>query len=126
MAVVDMEETVYKMNALRALGVGISMDDFGTGYSSLSYMQNLPIDELKLDKSFINQIAVDSTSQNIISTIIRLAKIIGLVVVAEGVEDREQFNLLKGMDCNVIQGFLFAKPLRAKEIEKVMEQKVFK
>jgi len=120
MALVDVEETILKMNALRELGVGISMDDFGTGYSSLSYIQNLPIDELKLDKSFINKIALDDTTKNIISAIINLAKIIGLVVVAEGVEEREQFNLLKEMNCNIIQGYLFAKPLKKDEIIKMM------
>ncbi|MEG0614797.1 MAG: bifunctional diguanylate cyclase/phosphodiesterase, partial [Oscillospiraceae bacterium] len=121
MALVDMEETVFKMNALRDIGVGLSMDDFGTGYSSLSYIQNLPIDELKLDKSFINKIALDDTTQNIISAIINLAKIIGLVVVAEGVEVREQFNLLKMMDCNLIQGYLFSKPVKITEIVNMME-----
>ncbi len=120
MALVDVEETILKMNALKEIGVGISMDDFGTGYSSLSYIQNLPIDELKLDKSFINKITLDETTKNIIHAIINLAKIIGLVVVAEGVEEREQFNLLKEMNCNQIQGYLFSKPLKSNEIISMM------
>lgn len=114
------ETIIYKMNELKELGVGISMDDFGTGYSSLSYLQNLPIDELKLDKSFIDKITHDETSKNIVSSIISLAKIIGLVVVAEGVEYREQFDLLKEMQCNTIQGYLFSKPLPQDEIIKMM------
>lgn len=116
MALVDIDETILKMTALRKLGVGISMDDFGTGYSSLSYIQNLPIDELKLDKSFINKIAFDDTTKNIASTVINLAQIVGLVVVAEGVELREQFEVLKEMKCNIIQGYLFARPLKKDDI----------
>ncbi len=121
-AIDDREETVRKMLELKELGVGISMDDFGTGYSSLGYIQNLPIDELKLDKSFIDKITEDEKAQNIISTIIKLAKIIGLVVVAEGVEEREQFYLLKQMDCNIVQGYLFSKPLPEEEIIKMMKE----
>jgi diguanylate cyclase (GGDEF)-like protein/PAS domain S-box-containing protein len=121
-AIDDREETVRKMLELKELGVGISMDDFGTGYSSLGYIQNLPIDELKLDKSFIDKITGDEKARNIISTIIRLAKIIGLAVVAEGVEEREQFCLLKQMDCNMVQGYLFAKPLPEEEIIKMMKK----
>lgn len=118
MAMLDIDATIMKMNALRELGVGISMDDFGTGYSSLSYMQNLPIDELKLDKSFISKINKDVTTKNITSAVINLARKIGLVVVAEGVEQWEQFDLLKEMNCNIIQGYLFAKPLKTEDFEK--------
>lgn len=122
MALVDIDETVRKMRDLKKLGVGISMDDFGTGYSSLSHIKDLPIDELKLDKSFIDRIAEDMTTKNIISVIISLAKIIGLVVVAEGVEEREQFELLKKMKCNIVQGYLFSKPLRAENILELFEK----
>lgn len=121
MALVDLDEAIFKMTKLRELGVGISMDDFGTGYSSLSYIKDLPIDELKLDKTFIDSISVDATSKNIISAIINLAKIIGLVVVAEGVEERIQFELLKEMRCNLVQGYLFGRPLQADVIVKMME-----
>lgn len=123
MALVDIDETVRKMRDLRRLGVGISMDDFGTGYSSLSHIKDLPIDELKLDKSFIDKISEDMTTKNIISVIISLAKIVGLVVVAEGVEEREQFELLKRMKCNIAQGYLFSKPLRAENILELFEKK---
>lgn len=121
MALVDVDETIRKMNELRAIGVGISMDDFGTGYSSLSYIQNLPIDELKLDKSFIDKIALDSTTKNITNAVITLAKIIGLVVVAEGVEEPEQFDLLKMMNCNTVQGYLFSKPVKAENITQFLK-----
>ena len=95
MALVDIEATITKMTALRELGVGISMDDFGTGYSSLSYIQNLPIDELKLDKSFIDKISEDETTKNITTAMVYLAKTIGLTGVAEGVEKWDPFSVCK-------------------------------
>ena len=125
MALVDIEATITKMTALRELGVGISMDDFGTGYSSLSYIQNLPIDELKLDKSFIDKISEDETTKNITTAMVYLAKTIGLTVVAEGVEKWEQFDLLKEMQCDLIQGYLFSKPVTADVFEEQLRAETF-
>lgn len=125
MALVDIEATITKMTALRELGVGISMDDFGTGYSSLSYIQNLPIDELKLDKSFIDKISEDETTKNITTAMVYLAKTIGLTVVAEGVEKWEQFDLLKEMQCDLIQGYLFSKPVAADVFEEQLRAETF-
>ncbi len=126
MALVDVDATIIKMTALRELGVGISMDDFGTGYSSLSYIQNLPIDELKLDKSFVDKISKDETTKNITSAMVNLAKTIGLTVVAEGVEEWEQFDLLKEMQCDLIQGYLFSKPVKAEVFEEYLRSGTFK
>lgn len=122
MALMDIEETITKMNSIRELGVGISIDDFGTGYSSLSNIQNLPIDELKLDKSFIDKMLNDTRTKSIIATIIDLSKIIGLDIVAEGVEEESQFSILKEMECTIIQGYLFSKPLKVDKFVELVKK----
>lgn len=95
------------------LGVGVSIDDFGTGYSSLIYLKQLPIKELKIDKSFINDIGRSKTNEAIIQAIINLAKALNLDVVAEGVETKEQVEFLSAHQCNIVQGYYFSKPLSA-------------
>lgn len=102
---------------LKALGVSLSVDDFGTGYSSLSYLKNLPIDIVKIDREFIKDIEGSSAALEIVSGIIGLAHRMGLSVVAEGVETAEQFYLLKSMDCDFAQGFLFSYALPPLELE---------
>ncbi len=96
---------------LKALGIHISLDDFGTGYSSLSYLQNLPIDTLKIDRSFINKLAFNGEQTNIIETILMLGSNLGMDVVAEGIETVEQREKLQKMKCSRGQGFLFSRPL---------------
>lgn len=96
---------------LKALGIHISLDDFGTGYSSLSYLQNLPIDTLKIDRSFINKLAFNREQTNIIETILMLGSNLGMDVVAEGIETVEQWEKLQKMKCSRGQGFLFSHPL---------------
>jgi EAL domain-containing protein (putative c-di-GMP-specific phosphodiesterase class I) len=108
---------------LHELGVQLSMDDFGTGYSSLSYLHNFPIDVLKIDKSFISSNLGNAKNQ-IVSTIITLARNMGLNVVAEGVETQEQLEHLKYLDCAYGQGFLFSHPMTAKETEELIGQVV--
>jgi diguanylate cyclase (GGDEF)-like protein/PAS domain S-box-containing protein len=113
MVMQDVESTLITLRALKNLGVAISLDDFGTGYSSLSYLRKFPIDELKIDKSFINDIHDNPDDAAIASAIVAMALSLGLQVVAEGVETSEQVTLLKGMRCHLVQGYYFARPMDA-------------
>ncbi|HBF4286010.1 bifunctional diguanylate cyclase/phosphodiesterase [Clostridioides difficile] len=102
------------LNELRKYGFSISMDDFGTGYSSISCLRDMPIDILKLDKSFLDGIEHDERSRNIAKSIVSLAKSLDLVVIIEGVESKEQAELMKQFGCDLVQGFYFARPMPAK------------
>lgn len=106
----DLAVTIGKMQALRQIGVRFSLDDFGTGYSSMSYLKHMPLDQLKIDKSFVDDILMDNTDSAIASTVVTLADNLGLEVVAEGVEQREQLDLLVSLGCHAFQGYLFGKP----------------
>jgi len=102
----EMEHCIQTLKALKQLGSRISIDDFGTGYSSLSYLSKLPVDNLKIDRSFINDMLHDDNDTAITLTIISLAQNLNLKVIAEGVEDQAQLNFLKQHNCEYIQGFL--------------------
>lgn len=104
------EEAVYKLSALRVMGVKTSIDDFGTGYSSLDYLKNLPVDKVKIDRSFVNDVAKNAADAAIAQGIISMAHHLGLKVVAEGIETEAQFRFLKRHHCDEFQGFLFARP----------------
>ena len=106
----SIKEIQYKFNRLKEMGVMIAIDDFGTGYSSLEYLRQLPIDYLKIDKSFVFDLGHDESSRVIIETIISMAQHLNLQTVAEGVETEEQFEILKSVGCDLFQGFLFGKP----------------
>lgn len=108
---VSFEENIAKIRKLQSLGVKILMDDFGTGYSSLYYLKYMPIDVLKIDKSFIHDISHDQYSYHLTETIVDLAHQLGIKVVAEGVETPEQLEILERFSCDMIQGFLFSKPV---------------
>lgn len=108
----DIHKAMEKIILLKEIGFTLSIDDFGTGYSSLSYLKNLPIDELKIDQSFVKALPDSVSDQIIIQTIITIGKTFGLEVIAEGVETPEQFNLLREMECDSFQGFLFSRPQR--------------
>ena len=106
----DMDESIRKMSLLRARGIRISIDDFGTGYSSLGYLPRLPVDTLKIDRSFVADLSINTTAQSLIEGMISLAHSIGKQVVVEGVETGEQLKLLKSIGCDEIQGFLLGRP----------------
>jgi len=110
------------LKKLRSLGVSIALDDFGTGYSSLNYLTVLPIDILKIDKSFLRRALESETEHQVIKSIIELAHELNLKVVCEGVESAEQRKILKEMGCDYIQGYYFAKPGDAKSIEKCFRE----
>jgi len=109
----NFEETIEKLHYLKALGLSLSIDDFGTGYSSLSYLKKLPVDELKIDRSFINDLIEDENDEIITQTIISIGQKFGLDVIAEGVETKEQLEKLHSIGCALFQGYLFAKPTKA-------------
>jgi diguanylate cyclase (GGDEF)-like protein/PAS domain S-box-containing protein len=113
----DSAATLAILFRLRELGVRIAMDDFGTGYSSLSHLQRFPFDKIKIDRSFINNIAADVSSLNIVRAVAALASGLGVAATAEGVETREQFDLIRSEGCTEMQGFLLSKPVPAHELE---------
>jgi diguanylate cyclase (GGDEF)-like protein len=106
----NVESTIQKMTELKALGVQVSMDDFGTGHSSLAYLTRLPLDQLKIDQSFVRNIGIKETDGVIVQTIIGMARNLGLEVIAEGVETQAQQEFLALHGCNLYQGYLFSKP----------------
>ena len=113
----DVQEATAKMQTLRAAGVRFSLDDFGTGYSSLSYLKNLPLDELKIDQSFVRDLLTDTKNAAIAVTVLALGLSLGLAVVAEGVETQEQLDYLAGHGCEFFQGFLFGQPVTVDELK---------
>ncbi|MBT5660238.1 MAG: EAL domain-containing protein, partial [Rhodospirillaceae bacterium] len=107
----DIDKSIALLDALKDIGVTIAVDDFGTGYSSLSYLKRLPIDVLKIDQAFVNDIYTDPEDRAIVRTIISLARSLNMKVVAEGVETEEQYSYLQVKKCDLIQGYLFSRPL---------------
>ncbi len=122
-AMQNAENTMYILRELKTLGVRISMDDFGTGYSSLNYLKRFPIDTLKLDKSFINDITTDASDAAIVSAVIQMAHSLSLHVTAEGVERQDQLEFLRRQNCDTIQGYLFSKPLPADQLEAFIHER---
>ena len=113
----DVEDVIAKMNMLKELGTGFSLDDFGTGYSSLSYLKRLPLDQLKIDQSFVRDVLTDANDASIARTIVVLAQNLGLSVIAEGVETEGQRDFLIDNGCQAFQGYLFSRPLPLAEFE---------
>lgn len=114
----EVNYAIRKLRELRQLGVSISIDDFGTGYSSLNYLKKFPVNYLKVDKSFVRDIMHDKSDANIVSTIISMAHNMGLEVIAEGVEDKQQLRFLKLRNCDFVQGYYFSRPIPAEFFEK--------
>ena len=112
----DVEEVIVKMNAIKAFDVGFSLDDFGTGYSSLSYLKRLPLEQLKIDQSFVRDLLTDPNDTMIARTIVALGRSLGLRVIAEGVETVGQYELLAGMGCDAFQGHYFGYPMAAEDL----------
>lgn len=113
----DMEDIISKMVALKSIGVGFSLDDFGTGYSSLNYLKRLPLDQLKIDQSFVRDVLTDAHDASIARMVIALGKSLGFSVIAEGVETQGQRDFLTENDCHLFQGYLFSKPLSLSAFE---------
>jgi EAL domain-containing protein (putative c-di-GMP-specific phosphodiesterase class I) len=117
----DIPANIEKLGRLRELGIGIAIDDFGTGYSSLSYLARLPVQVLKIDRSFVNSMLEDSNTATLVQTVISLAHSLGLKVVAEGVENEEQARVLRLLRCDQMQGYLFSKPLPHEEASALLD-----
>jgi len=111
------DDTISKMHQLKKLGITFSLDDFGTGYSSLQYLKRLPFDQIKIDQSFVRDIASDPNDAAIVKTIIAMADVLDLRTIAEGVEDEEQYSFLVAQGCRVLQGYLFSKPVPVAQFE---------
>ncbi|SCA54888.1 putative Diguanylate cyclase [Candidatus Terasakiella magnetica] len=117
----DVEDAIQILSNLKDMGLKISIDDFGTGYSSLSYLKRFPVDTLKIDRSFINELTLDSDDAAIVSAIVSMAQKLGVSIVAEGVENIEQSQYLKEIGCYHVQGYLYAKPCAGGELPLVWE-----
>ena len=122
MLIIDIDDIIFKMTTLSQIGVLFSLDDFGTGYSSLQYLKKLPLNQLKIDQSFVRDIVTDPSDRNIVSTIITMAHSLDINVIAEGVETEEQRQFLLDTGCMHYQGYLFGKPLPINEFEEALKR----
>ncbi len=120
----DVEANIEKLKAMRELGIRIAIDDFGTGYSSLAYLARLPVETLKIDRSFIISMLDEANTMTLVRTMISLAHSLRLKVVAEGVETEEQAKMLRLLRCDEMQGYLFSKPLPLEEFTALLKANV--
>jgi EAL domain-containing protein (putative c-di-GMP-specific phosphodiesterase class I) len=120
----NVEDVITKMEQIKAFGVTFSLDDFGTGFSSLSYLKRLPLDEVKIDQSFVRDITTDPSDAAIVRAIIAMSQSLGIQVVAEGVETEAQLQFLKENECTNFQGFLFSEPIRIENWGHIKFEKV--
>ena len=116
----DAESTIETLQSLKALGIRLAIDDFGTGYSSLSYLKRFPVDTLKVDRSFVDGLGEDPQNTAIVQSIVALAKALGLSVTGEGIETDLQRRLLRDLGCERGQGYLFARPCPAAELDALL------
>lgn len=119
-ALENVEDAIIKMQELKPLGLGFSMDDFGTGHSSLQYLKRLPLDQIKIDQSFVRDITTDANDATIVKTIIAMTEALGLDVIAEGVETQAQHDFLDLRGCRAFQGFLFGRPMPIEQFEMLL------
>lgn len=117
----NINSSIEKMQSLRAIGIRFSVDDFGTGQSSLSYLKRLPLQQIKIDQSFVRDITTDPSDAAIVQTIIGMARNLGLDVIAEGVETEEQRAFLERHGCDDYQGYLFSKPVPIEAFEDLLK-----
>ena len=120
----SLEDSIYKLKQLQKYGVSLAIDDFGTGFSSLTYLRSLPVNSLKIDKSFIDNIALDEMQLQLVNSIINMGHTLGIDIVAEGVETKEQLVKLADCRCDYIQGFLFSKPVSEEDVIKLLAKSV--
>ena len=118
----NLDENIMTLKELKSMGIGIAVDDFGTGYSSLNYLKRLPIDTLKIDRSFVNDVIVNRDDAAIVNAIISLARSLALRVVAEGVENQEQQAFLEDHHCDEMQGYHFSHPLPADQFAELLSK----
>lgn len=118
----DFADVKGKLMQLREYGIRISLDDFGTGYSSLSYLNGLPIDTLKIDKSFVDRVMTDRSTRIIMESVITMVNKLGYETIAEGVEEEEQLNYMKEIGCHIIQGYYLGKPMPGDDLEKLLQE----
>lgn len=116
----ETERTISIFKKLKLLGIKISLDDFGTGYASFNYLMNFPLDKIKIDQSFVKKLPDDPNSITIVSTILRMSQEMGMDVVAEGIENKQQYNFLKSKSCQYYQGYYFHRPLSIKNMQKLI------
>lgn len=120
----DVRETIQKLRQLHAVGITVAIDDFGVGYSSLSYLKDFPIDQLKMDRSFVQNLPHSGNDAKIAQHIVEMAHALGLSVIAEGVETSEQLQFLKGIGCDEVQGYLLSRPVPAEDFERLLQQPI--
>ncbi|MDP1766385.1 MAG: EAL domain-containing protein, partial [Methylotenera sp.] len=120
----NIADSIRKMRELRAIGINFAMDDFGTGYASLIYLKSLPLSQIKIDRSFVRDIAIDRDDEIIVQTIISMAHNLGLEVIAEGVETVEQLEFLRKNGCKAFQGHLFSKPISQVDFTQLISQSI--
>jgi EAL domain-containing protein (putative c-di-GMP-specific phosphodiesterase class I) len=118
----NIEQAVEILNRISEMGIKISIDDFGTGYSSLAYLKRLPVDELKIDRLFVKQMITDRVDATIVHSTVKMARDLGLKVVAEGVEDQETSNLLADYSCDCGQGYFWSRPVPSQDLERWLEK----
>lgn len=116
----DIDSILLTLHSLKTMGIQLAIDDFGTGYSSLSYLKRFPVDKIKIDQSFVRDILIDPDDAAITSTIINMAKSLNLKTIAEGVENREQYEFLRLRECDEMQGYYFSRPLPAQNFAKIL------
>jgi EAL domain-containing protein (putative c-di-GMP-specific phosphodiesterase class I) len=121
MALADVAHSIETVKQLKKLGAAIAVDDFGTGHSSLSYLRRFDVDHLKIDRSFVAGIGGGTSDETIVKAIIAMGHSLGITVVAEGVENREQFDFLKAHGCDRAQGYLFSRPVDASAFEGILD-----
>jgi EAL domain-containing protein (putative c-di-GMP-specific phosphodiesterase class I) len=117
----DAERALVVLGDLKQLGVTLALDDFGTGYSSLSYLKRFPVDIVKIDQGFIADLSRDATSSVIVSSVVELSHVLGMTVVAEGVETAEQHREVEALGCESSQGFYFARPMPAEDLDALLQ-----